>query len=66
MTIPREDRATIMAYAITEGNAEYFRSEIMQNKLTAICRGIRKAFGLEKSPEVFIWEQYLNKPLAKS
>ena len=66
MTFPREDRATIMAYAITEGNAEYFRSEIMQNKLTAICRGIRKAFGLEKSPEVFIWEQYLNKPLAKS
>ena len=66
MTFPREDRATIMAYAITEGNAEYFRSEIMQNKLTAICRGIRKAFGLEKSSEVFIWEQYLNKPLAKS
>lgn len=66
MTFPREDRATIMAYAITEGNAEYFQSEIMQNKLTAICRGIRKAFGLEKSSEVFIWEQYLNTPLAKS
>ena len=65
MTFPREDRATIMAYAMTEGNAEYFQSEIMQNKLTAICRGIRKAFGLEKSKEVFLWEQYLAKSLVK-
>ena len=65
MTFPREDRATIMAYAMTDGNADYFQSEIMQNKLTAICRGIRKAFGQEKSKEVFIWEQYLNEPLAK-
>ena len=65
MTFPREDRATIMAYAITEGNAEYFRSEIMQNKLTAICRGIRKAFGLEKSNDTYLWEQYLQKPLVK-
>lgn len=65
MTFPREDRATIMAYAMTEGNAEYFQSEIMQNKLTAICRGIRKAFGLEKSKEVYIWEQYLNESLVK-
>ena len=65
MTFPREDRATIMAYAMTEWNAEYFQSEIMQNKLIAICRGIRKAFGYEKSAEIFIWEQYLNEPLAK-
>ena len=51
---------------LVERKVASFQSEIMQNKLTAICRGIRKAFGLEKSPEVFIWEQYLNKPLAKS
>ena len=37
----------------------------LQNKLLAICQGIRKAFGYEKSSEIFIWEQYLNKPIAK-
>lgn len=64
MTFPREDRATIMAYAMTEGNEEYFQSEIMQEKLLAICKGIRKAFGLERSKETYLWEQYLNEPLA--
>lgn len=64
MTFPREDRAVIMAYAMTEGNEEYFRSEILQEKLLAICKGIRKAFGLEKSAEVYLWEQYLKEPIA--
>jgi len=64
MTFPREDRATIMAYAMTEGNEEYFQSEILQEKLLAICKGIRKAFGLEKSKDVYLWEQYLKEPIA--
>lgn len=65
MSFPREDRATIMAYAMTEGNESLFEAEILQQKLLAICQGIRKAFGLEKSSEVYIWEQYLDEPLAK-
>ena len=59
MSFPREDRARIMEYAIGEGNARYFRSETMQRKLALWCQGIREAFGLEESPETFLWEQYL-------
>ena len=36
----------------------------MQKKLITLCKGIRDAFGLKKSPENFLWEQYLNTPLA--
>lgn len=61
MCYPREDRARIMEYACTEGNAHYFQSEIMQNKLRTLCEGIREAFGLENYTEPLIWEQYLNK-----
>ena len=64
-TFPREDRARIMACAMEEGNEALFESKIMQKKLRILCLGIRKAFGLLKSPEVFLWEQYLEKPLAK-
>lgn len=64
-TYPREDRAKIMEYAMQEGNEEFFESKIMQKKLRKLCQGIRKAFDLTKSPEVFLWEQYLEKPLAK-
>lgn len=64
MSYPREDRARIMEYACMEGSAHYFRSEVMQSKLKLLCEGIRKAFQLEKYPESFLWEQYLNDPLA--
>jgi len=64
-TFPREDRAKIMEYAMQEGNEEFFESKIMQKKLRKLCQGIRKAFDLTKSSEVFLWEQYLEKPLAK-
>lgn len=64
-TYPREDRAKIMACAMEEGNEDLFESKIMQKKLRKLCQGIRKAFGLTKSSEVFLWEQYLEKPLAK-
>lgn len=66
MSFPKEDRARIMEYAIAEGNAQYFQSEIMQKKLALWCSGIREAFGLEESTETFLWEQYLQEPLADS
>ena len=64
MSFPKEDRARIMEYAMTEGNASYFQSTTMQAKLLLLCQGIREAFGLRKSPETFLWEQYLNMSLA--
>ena len=64
MSFPKEDRARIMEYAMTEGNEEYFRSTTMQSKLKLLCEGIREAFKLKKSPETFLWEQYLNTSLA--
>jgi hypothetical protein len=63
MCYPREDRARIMEYACTEGNGEYFTSQIMQSKLETLCEGIRRAFGLEKYQLPLVWEQYLNEPL---
>lgn len=64
MSFPKEDRARIMEYAMLPGNQELFRSEILQNKLLTLCQGIREAYGLKKSEEVFVWEQYLEKSLA--
>ena len=64
MSFPKEDRARIMEYAMTEGNESYFQSTTMQSKLKLLCEGIREAFGLKKSPETFLWEQYLNTSLA--
>lgn len=63
MSYPREDRARIMEYACMEGNAHYFQSETMRNKLKTLCEGIRKAFGLEKYQQSLLWEQYLSEPL---
>lgn len=64
MTNPHEDRSRIIAYAMMEGNAEMFASSTMQAKLLRVCEGIREAYGLEKSTETYLWEQYLNKSLA--
>lgn len=64
MTFPKEDRARIMEYAMTDGNAECFQSETMQKKLYQLCLGIRKAYGLTESEEVYLWEQYLTDTLA--
>lgn len=63
MSFPREDRAAIMEYAITSGNEACFNSDTMQQKLHKLCTGIRKAFDLEDSEEIFLWEQYLAEPL---
>ena len=64
MSFPKEDRARIMEYAMLSGNQELFRGQIMQEKLKTLCQGIREAYGLKKSSETFLWEQYLRKPLA--
>jgi len=64
MSFPKEDRARILEYAMTDGNDHYFQSKTMQDKLRQICLGIRKAFGLKKSAETFPWEQYLAESLA--
>lgn len=64
MTYPKEDRARILEYAMTPGNAELFRSEHLQGKLIKICKGIRESFGYERYEETFLWEQYLNTSLA--
>ena len=59
MSFPKEDRARIMEYAMTEGNGALFQTEAMQGKLHTLCLGIREAFGLEDWPEPLRWEQYL-------
>ena len=66
MSFPQEDRASILEYAMLPGMQSFFTSQTMQEKLTAICKGIREAYGWKQSAEVFPWEQYLEKPLAKS
>lgn len=63
LSFPTEDRARVMEYAMTAGNEARFLSPYLQAKLRQLCIGIREAFQLEDSPEVFLWEQYLQKPL---
>lgn len=63
MTYPKEDRARIMEYAVMDGYEAAFESETMQKKLRTLCLGIRQAFDLKTSTEVFRWEQYLKEPL---
>jgi hypothetical protein len=64
MSFPREDRARIMQYAMMADCGEYFATDAMQAKLRALCLGLREAYGLTKSPETFLWEQYLKESLA--
>ncbi len=66
MSFPKEDRATIMEFAMQPGNEAVFSSPVMQTKLHTLCMGIREAFRWEKSQEVFLWEQYLAQPLANA
>lgn len=64
MSYPKEDRARLMEFAMTPGHEALFRSPYLQAKLLQLCIGIREGFGLEQSQEAFLWEQYLNTPLA--
>lgn len=61
---PLEDRCRIFETALLPGQEETFRPWILQRKLTAVCKGIREAYGLTKSPSVYPWEQYLDASLA--
>lgn len=60
MTYPKEDRARIFEYAMLPDQASVFSSDIMQEKLQAICTGIREAYGLGKYEGELLWEQYLD------
>ena len=64
MTYPHEDRCHIFCYAMLEGNKDVFTSVTMQAKLLRLCKGIREAYGLEKSEQTYPWEQYLTISLA--
>lgn len=63
MRYPHDDRAGIFYYAMTEHGADVFSQEILQLKLKLLCEGIREAYGLEKSTETYLWEQYLTMEL---
>lgn len=65
MSFPTEDRSRIFAYAVLPEGAEYFTHDDLQDKLLRLCEGIREAYDLEKSTDIFPWEQYLDKPIAK-
>ena len=66
MSYPKEDRARLFEYAMTSGHEELFQSVNLQRKLRQMCLGIREAFGLEKSADIFLWEQYLDIPLSET
>lgn len=60
MSFPREDRAEIFACAMMPGNQELFQTKLMQKKLSALCTGIREAYGLKEYDHMLPWEQYLD------
>ena len=59
-----EDRSRIFWQAMLADNAELFKTDIMQQKLLQLCKGIRDAWRLERKEEVYPWEQYLNESIA--
>lgn len=59
------DRSHVFWQAMLPENADMFKSEIMQNKLTMLCKAIRDAWNLEKNTDIYPWEQYLTKSIAK-
>ena len=64
MRYPTNDRSSVFCYAMTSKGADAFRSEALQAKLKSLCKGIREAYGLEKSQDTYPWEQYLEESLA--
>ena len=64
LSYPHEDRCRIFYHAMLPDNAAMFTSEPMQAKLLRLCMGIREAYNLEKSPQTYAWEQYLEISLA--
>lgn len=64
MAYPHDDRAEVFCRAMMAGYESSFQNEARQAKLELMCRGIREAYELEESPEVYPWEQYLTESLA--
>ena len=64
MSFPNVDRSHVFYYAISWEGEGMFDTPILQKKLETVCRAIREAYGLEKSPETYPWEQYLHISLA--
>ncbi len=64
MAYPHDDRAAVFFHAVTGSGESTFQSEVMQAKLERLCQGIREAYGLEESPDTYLWEQYLTESLA--
>lgn len=64
MSYPHEDRSRVFYHAVLADNGEMFQSPILQAKLLQLCMGIREAYGLEKKTDTYIWEQYLQTPIA--
>ena len=58
------DRSHVFWQAMQPDNNEMFASEIMQKKLTMLCKAIRDAWGLKRKSETYPWEQYLTKSIA--
>lgn len=63
LAYPHDDRASVFYHAMV-GDGSLFDFDVTQAKLEVLCRGIREAYSLEKSPEVYPWEQYLQESLA--
>ena len=55
---PAADRAGLLCAAMEPGNRELFLSARLQNKLRALCQGLREAFPLAENTKR-PWEQYL-------
>lgn len=60
MSFPREDRARVFEYAMLAEQTELFQEPLIQQKLQALCSGIREAYDLKDYPRELPWEQYLN------
>ena len=62
MSFPKEDQARILEYAMLPNQAALFQEPVLQQKLAAMCRAIRDAYGLKNTEMPLPWEQYLNTP----
>ena len=65
MSFPTEDRSRIFMYALLPEGKEYFQERNIQEKLEQVCEAIREAYEWERTTEVYPWEKYLEKKLAK-
>lgn len=64
MYFPTNDRSSVFCYAMSAEGADALSGAAMQAKLLCLCKGIREAYGLEKSADTYPWEQYLAESLA--